>query len=217
MRALLLLTLIAGCGTAGDDNPSTDSGTTDSGTTDSGVVTDTPPSCVEGCTAPSDCDGGVLAYDADNYQCDAGACIYTGCNSNAECQDLSSDYVCASVPGLSYDLCQLSCSVAADCDIGGGAAFDADNYTCTGGVCRWTGCTSTTECQTTYGNDYVCGGGSVPTCVKGCTTPADCDLGSTAYDADNYACESGACVYTGCVGNTECEGLYGSGAQCVEL
>ncbi|RME21227.1 MAG: hypothetical protein D6806_15015 [Deltaproteobacteria bacterium] len=47
--------------------------------------------------------------------------------------------------------------------------------------------------------------GGVPQCLKGCTSAADCDFGSPAYDADNYECRNGVCVYSGCNSDGECQ------------
>lgn len=33
---------------------------------------------------------------------------------------------------------------------------------------------------------------------------ASCGSGSAAYDADNYACREGLCVYLGCRSDAEC-------------
>jgi len=45
------------------------------------------PSCVRPCAAPADCvaQGASTAQDADNWACREGLCVYTGCNSDAEC------------------------------------------------------------------------------------------------------------------------------------
>ncbi len=108
--------------------------------------------CLLACGKAADCDiGGGVAYDADNYSCEQGACLYTGCNSDAECQSLGK-YVCHDFSGTSF--CALTCITASDCDYGGGAAYDADNYSCDSGVCVYTGCNSDAECKS-LGN-YVC-------------------------------------------------------------
>ena len=51
--------------------------------------------CVLGCASASDC-ATSAAFDADNYRCDVDACVYTGCNTDAECASTfaSSSYVC---------------------------------------------------------------------------------------------------------------------------
>jgi len=64
-----------------------------------GFVWPTPGSvatCLEQCTAPADCvTAGSALYDADNWECDAGACRWLGCASQAECrQGLGEGYVC---------------------------------------------------------------------------------------------------------------------------
>jgi hypothetical protein len=48
-------------------------------------------------------------------------------------------------------------------------------------------------------------------CVPTCQTSEDCVLGAgAAYDADNYDCTDGECVWTGCNSNDEC----GQGQVC---
>lgn len=120
----------------------------------------------------------------------------------------------AGPPPPSIQVCQLACEAAADCG-SASPAFDADNYACEGGVCRYTGCRSDDECRATFSrDDYVCrdGAAGVPTCLLGCATAADCDNGTAAFDADNYACEGGACHYTGCNVDAECEATFMSSA-----
>ena len=47
--------------------------------------------CLQTCGSPSDCGSGLPAWDADNYECLDGACIYQGCNDTDECEP---DEVC---------------------------------------------------------------------------------------------------------------------------
>jgi hypothetical protein len=103
--------------------------------------------CVYACVTPADCDlGAGPAFDADNYTCENGGCIYTGCNSEAECQGQPGNLTCRDTgAGVAY--CQTACNVPADCSIGGGPAYDEDNYTCDGGVCVYQGCNDDTECM----------------------------------------------------------------------
>jgi len=109
--------------------------------------------CVIACVDVGDCDMGVAAYDTDNYECVSGGCDYTGCNSDAECAELSPDYVCRSqVMGTSF--CVMGCQSANDCDLGV-AAYDADNYECVSGGCEYTGCLSDAECEA-LDSDSVC-------------------------------------------------------------
>jgi hypothetical protein len=110
--------------------------------------------CLQTCAVAADCATPSAPYDDDNYACDAGACVYTGCNSDAECEDLG-DYACESFEG-GLDLCVLTCDTPADCD-GGSAAYDEDNYACESGLCAYTGCNSDQECQDTAPN-LVCHG-----------------------------------------------------------
>jgi hypothetical protein len=46
----------------------------------------------------------------------------------------------------------------------------------------------------------------VRACVYACQAAADCAMPSAgaAFDADNYACIDGACVWTGCNSTEEC-------------
>ena len=161
-----------------------------------------PPYCQPGCNTTADCDLGSAAYDPDNYSCDQGACIYTGCNSEAECQAVN--LTCQDVGGV--PVCLIPCSVAADCEIGGGAAYDADNYSCDQGGCIYTGCNSDAECLSM--GSYLCrDGGGMDICQPACITTADCDLGAAPYDADNYSCDDGVCHYLGCNSDQECQAL----------
>jgi hypothetical protein len=217
MRLSLFLLLVACSGSP--SNPNTDGSTSDTGNnasdTGNGGGESAPPTCYEGCSTVADCALSVSAYDEDNYTCDGGACVYTGCNNDEECSFFGENYVCADTPGVAERYCQPSCTTVADCDLDIGTAYDADNYTCEAQVCRWQGCNSTAECVETLGSDYVCAAtGGLDTCLLACSTPADCAQGSAATDADNYACEDGACVYTGCNSDTECEDAFGAGAQC---
>lgn len=116
-------------------------------------------------------------------------------------------------------VCQLGCSVTSDCSTPS-AAFDEDNYRCEGGVCRYIGCVSDAECRSTFASDrYVCRdpGTGVRSCVIGCTVASDCTTGSAAFDADNYRCSSGACVYEGCLNDAECTSSFGAGYGCREV
>jgi hypothetical protein len=54
------------------------------------------PNCCHVCSTPSDCALGNSLHDADNYQCTANLCRWTGCNNTAECVAgfNDNDYVC---------------------------------------------------------------------------------------------------------------------------
>lgn len=109
--------------------------------------------CTLGCNTPDDCViGNGAAYDADNYQCDNGACVYSGCKSDEECDALGSNLVCRDSGGIKY--CLLACNTLSDCILGEGAHRDADNFSCNDGVCQYLGCHSDRECSAL--NDSVC-------------------------------------------------------------
>jgi hypothetical protein len=218
-----------------DDASSTGSGTNGSGTTStssggasgsgaSGAATTTGsgggggsaqpsyPICLATCTAPIECAQGTPAFDEDNYSCDDGHCTYLGCNSDIECE-AQGNLVCRSafdplMLGGSM-ICVFACSSPADCDYGAGPAWDADNYACVDGGCQYQGCNSEAECQGQTGN-LTCRdtGAGVAYCQTACSIPADCAIGGgAAYDADNYACDAGVCVYQGCNSVAECMSL----------
>jgi hypothetical protein len=113
-------------------------------------------SCVYACTSPADCStqpaGGV--WDADNYACQNGGCVYIGCNDDAECAATYPGWVCRSGDGTSMKWCFPTCSTVADCPVNG-PANDADNTVCRNGLCFSTGCNSDAECSAS-GGSYVC-------------------------------------------------------------
>lgn len=180
--------------------------------------------CGAPCTQVSDClaPDPPPGYGAENFACVGGACHYTGCASNADCavtNTVGGSGTCESVGG-GWDLCVASCTTPADCATKSGVtAFDADNYTCEGGHCRYQGCNSDGECSgsfqdATYGcNDAL----AYPICMKRCTSPASCVVpnSSPLYDASHYACEAGYCRYTGCRSTSECAGAGLAGYLCV--
>jgi hypothetical protein len=108
--------------------------------------------------------------------------------------------------------CHPACSVPSDCAVPGSAMDDASHFACTAGTCVWQGCRSDVECNTDAPSGtprLVCrtGPGSpVPTCVPGCSAPADCatTAGNALTDASHFACEAGACVWQGCASTAEC-------------
>jgi hypothetical protein len=49
--------------------------------------------------------------------------------------------------------------------------------------------------------------------VPACNQAADCAAaGVPAYDASHYACDNGACTYTGCHSDAECKALVNKDA-----
>lgn len=187
----------------------------DGATGDSGAAI---PLCQQTCSTAADCATASAAYDADNYACEGGICRWKGCNSDEECKSsfASSAYACRTVSGVKQ--CVKACASASDCSMGS-AAYDADNYACEAGSCRWIGCNTDAECASSFASsDYVCRslpGGFDPLtptpgkyCLKACATASDCATASAAYDEDNYACESGLCKYVGCKSDGECQSAF---------
>lgn len=115
--------------------------------------------------------------------------------------------------------CLIPCSTVDDCT-DGLADTDVDNHECVAGACVWKGCNDDQECSSVYGAGYVCAltpHATIRACTRACTTPADCDGGNPAHDADNYACVDGACDYLGCSSDAECSDTFGAGFQCVQF
>lgn len=179
--------------------------------------------CQLGCTTGADCSTPSAAFDEDNYRCEVGVCRYTGCNDDDECRATfaSERYVCRD-PGTGLRSCLLGCTSAADCSTGT-AAFDADNYRCTDGVCIYEGCNEDVECTATFGAGYGCRDAEPPStplplpaarrnCVRLCAAASDCATDSGAFSADNYACRAGACVWLGCGSDVECRATLSSDA-----
>ncbi len=168
--------------------------------------------CIPACVTASDCVIGPpeSAFDEDNYLCEDGACRYTGCISDAEC-DLANNgnLVCRAQNGL-VPSCVTACTSNAECGNSNDTSgpFGPDNYACDDGGCRFAGCKDDAECQTLGG--YVCDTfDEIAYCVLGCVIAEDCVTVDAAapYDANNYACERGRCTYTGCVSDRECADL----------
>lgn len=187
--------------------------TTTDATTDTGADPSIP-ICWIACSTAADCSQGTPGWDEDNYQCDGGKCVYQGCNGDTECQ-AQGNYVCKA-QGTATEYCLPGCSTADDCNLGT-PDFDADNYACDGGACVYQGCNSDAECQ--QKGSFLCrdtaaallpGFEGVSTCVPACSTADDCNQGGGAYDADNYDCIDGACIWTGCNSSDEC----GAGQVC---
>jgi hypothetical protein len=240
-RSLLFLGIftLAGCGSSsdgasadggglpGDDSsssggdsvvPGSDTATS-SDTSGGGVDTSAPhvAFCQQACSAPADCGTTSAAFDADNYDCTSSLCVYKGCNTDAECTSTfaSSAYGCRTIAGAATKTCVHLCSAPSDCATAS-AAFDADNYACDSGACRYLGCNTDAECASSFSSPaYVCRdvplpGGLDPlpsgakNCVKSCSAPSDCATASAAFDADNYECDTNVCVYKGCNTDAEC-------------
>jgi hypothetical protein len=136
-----------------------------------------------------------------------GACEYTGCNSDQECQQDSPTTVCRAGAGVGYDSCVTACQSVDDCVLGV-PIYDQDNWDCQNGACAYTGCTGDSECSSyAPGTECLGDGSNPPQCLEPCTTADDCALGVPAYDASHYACDQGVCRYTGCVSDAECDAV----------
>jgi hypothetical protein len=107
--------------------------------------------------------------------------------------------------------CSTRCDSEADCGFDT-PLNDADNYRCEDGLCVPLGCLGDEECDSERPG-FVCRslpGHPRPSCVRACESASDCSAGSPALDDDNFECDDGACAYSGCTGDAECEDLLGT-------
>lgn len=173
--------------------------------------------CQYACTTASDClTGGTSAiYDEDNFKCENGKCIYLGCLSDAECDEVYGAvteatgrvYRCNKNGAYGYPECTPTCSNAADCNLYGDGstqyAYDLDNNKCESGLCVYTGCLSDAECQaTTYSDLYKClpqeyAGKTLKICTVTCQTADDCPNSL-------YECKGSRCVMKSCESDEWC-------------
>ncbi|MDX9723587.1 MAG: hypothetical protein RBU37_22765 [Myxococcota bacterium] len=118
--------------------------------------------------------------------------------------------------------CALSCVLAADCvsAFSATAITDDDNYACDQGRCTWLGCLNDGECDALFGagtRHCVAFEDEPASCIPPCEEASDCvsDSGTAMRDADNFACEAGACRYLGCLSDEECEQSLSADFACV--
>jgi hypothetical protein len=184
------------------------------------------PACVGACQTNTSCGlagaakGGV--WDFDNFECSGGRCLYAGCKTDEECEDEttypSNDLVCRKV-ACGFRICTASCGSPKDC-VGTvsakGPLTGEENFVCDGGWCRYAGCQSDDECAKAMASlpspkGYRCRQvAGVGACVRACSNVNDCVIqpATPLADADNYACEGGACRYKGCGSTAECQAAY---------
>jgi len=121
------------------------------------------PSCVPACQRAADCvpPGNANSLDdASHFACTAGACVWRGCASTADCSTAlhTAKVACETPPGAPAPTCVPTCRAASDCVVAGeGALGDLSHYACQAGRCQWLGCKSTAECvQALQSSKYVC-------------------------------------------------------------
>lgn len=174
--------------------------------------------CQYACTTASDCVtvGTNAVYDEDNFKCENGRCIYLGCLSDAECDEVYGAvteatgrvYRCNKNGAYGYPECTPTCSNAADCNLYGEGstqyAYDLDNNKCENGYCVFTGCLSDAECEaTTYSDLYKClpqeySGKTLKICTVACQSDGDCS------DSGLYECKNSQCVAKSCESDEWC-------------
>lgn len=110
-------------------------------------------SCVKACASSNDCsiEGGGSLHDSDNYLCQNAGCQFAGCNTRSECEDSQgAGFECVDPFGIGQSNCYKGCTTAADCGFAvSGPAYDSDNFTCTNGLCLYSGCHNDEECSGT--------------------------------------------------------------------
>ena len=190
--------------------------------------------CQYRCTTVSDCIQGEsnATNDEDNYKCENRKCVYLGCLSDAECEEVYESvtaatgtvYRCNKNGAYGYPECTPACSSAADCNnlCEAGTtqyAYDLDNYKCESGLCVYTGCNSDSECEATMSSsDYKCltqeySGKTLNICNIPCETAADC--GNMVYPAEVYICENRQCRMKSCESDEWCAENINSKFSCL--
>lgn len=174
--------------------------------------------CQYACKTASDCVqvSSNAVYDDDNYKCENGKCIYLGCLSDDECDEVygavtqatGKVYRCNKNGAYGYPECTPTCSNAADCNLYGEGstqyAYDLDNNKCENGFCVYTGCLSDAECEaTTYSDLYKClpqeySGKTLKICTVACQTAGDCP------NSGLYECRDSVCVMKSCESDEWC-------------
>lgn len=179
---------------------------------------DATPSCYPACTQAADCAvPNTTLYDANHFACTKGACVWLGCQSDADCTYAGEGYKCGPDPSSPVPKCLASCKAVSDCAQPNDPTKSADNFSCDGGVCHWRGCQTDEECQAAANStNVVCDASKgFPQCTQTCMQAADCATDSKLYDANNFTCEDGLCRWLGCMSDSECQqGLMMMNAVC---
>ena len=173
--------------------------------------------CQYACATASDCVQGSASAinDEDNYKCENRKCVYLGCLSDAECDEVYPHgrvYRCNKNGAYGYPECTPVCSNAEDCNLYGEGstqyAYDLDNNKCENGFCVYTGCNSDAECEvSTYSSDYKCieqdySGKTLKICIIPCKTAADC--ANSVYPEEYYECRNSQCIAKSCESDEWC-------------
>lgn len=176
--------------------------------------------CLPPCNDASDCgqDGPAL-YDSSHYACLDGVCRFQGCRSDTECAEaIDQDHDCDE--SLATPQCRRTCQSPGDCALASSELNGTDNYACVDGFCEWLGCNSDQECIDDIGDGHICMAEdstdrlAIASCAKACATVSDCGTPTDLYDEDNYVCEAGGCLWTGCNDDDECMGLVNVDLVC---
>jgi hypothetical protein len=160
------------------------------------------PFCRPKCSAAKDCSNGLPGYEEHNWSCITGGCVWLGCMSDEECSPGSKCAPTNSDAGFKA-YCFEACETAATCGQGIGP-YISENHVCEKGACIYLGCGSNVQCKELQSN-WTCHADTPPTCLQECISSAECGSNLPAWDADNYVCQGGACIYLGCNSDRECD------------
>ena len=110
------------------------------------------PECTPACSTAADC---ASVFDSDNYKCENNRCVYSGCNSDADCQSggLAMRCVPEKYGKRTLNICLQSCSTPADC---ANAVYPEELYFCTDQVCRMKSCESDEWCAKYVNPKFSC-------------------------------------------------------------
>jgi hypothetical protein len=166
---------------------------------------------VKTCRVAADCaqNGANPPFDGNNWACDSGGyCRWLGCLDDSECAFFNGVCRLRFLSPINVKTCTEGCRDVAEC-VETRVSVDLDNWSCTEGGCKYTGCRTDDECVADYGAGAKClPDDPYPSCRRPCTQPADCVAeGALPHqDADNWQCRDNLCVYAGCTSDQECTG-----------
>ncbi len=197
------------------------------------------------CAKASDCcyaHGGVACGSYSNkFSCKSGKCVREGCKDAAECRSYAqlvkaknwADHICHAPmcpTQTSYCAAKVkSCKTPSDCCTGTSSSpcgVYPDHWTCDGGKCKFSGCTSDGECvqmaksagqsnasgwrcqgnqSPCYPNNRYC----VPPTTKTCQKAGDCCVAGSNIPCgtygNRYRCAGGICITDYCKDNNDCQ------------
>jgi hypothetical protein len=177
--------------------------------------------CIHACKDDADCSAG--GPRASWSTCESGACVFIGCQDDAQCANRSDppdqQSVCRPFSDGTRG-CARPCETVADC--GTGERIDAGLVDCIDGGCVTVGCQRDAQC----GALRVCGAQpqGAAACTFLCETASDCahaaqqeagldgpDPNDPFTTEDRFVCRHGVCSFRlGCRDDGECSRWFGA-------